>query len=180
MESLSRSDTSCPLLHRVVTGMASTDLFISAIPLSGLFIAGGSGAVYLQTSSVLQIPGAAPSRGGGERWLRGCGGFPRRTLPLSRTAAVSRPELCWSLSAPTVPAAGRGSARGSRRGSSVLCFLPAAPSGTPNARGRVGEKQSPEPPSCVTHRANVGGKSRLLRAGHQGLPWVMAWLKGEA
>lgn len=33
-ESLSRSDASRPFLHRVVTGVASADLFISAVPRS--------------------------------------------------------------------------------------------------------------------------------------------------
>lgn len=156
----------------------------------------------MRVSSLLQILDALPSRGA--RWLRGhgaavlssypTGASPRKVvLPPRVPAGAPRvplgpgPTLPPPLPGPSHAHAGRGSPGTSWRG---LCGRAAAASppsrsslSPPRGSGRNG-KPCLVPPSCPTRGAagplSSSGKSSQLRVGHQGLPWVVACLKGEA
>lgn len=183
--------------------MANTDLFLSAVLSSGViysrrkrsgFIfgfpafhrsltqspagdAGSAVAARARRVSALRPPHSERSHqrcpaSPGPRWSSAGPAGPGPTLPPP-------------LPGPSHAHAGRGSPGTSWRS---LCGRAAAappPSPSSSAPQEVVVERGTEPgaPSCPTSGAagplSTPGKSSRLRVGHQGLPWVVAWLKGE-
>lgn len=199
---LSPWGTDASLLHGAVTGVASTYLFLSAILSSGViysrrkrsgFIfgcpafhrsltpspagdAGSAVAARVRRFNALRPPHL-------ERSHQSC---PATPGPRWSSAGPAGPgptslRLCPALPTPTQVAAPQGRpGGGSAAGLLRPLLLPAAPQ--PPKRWWGKGEPSPAPRSCPTSGAagplSSPGKSSRLRVGHQGLPWVVAWLKG--